>query len=293
MRLIGALLLAAACGAEEPARDRPQGGAPATAGRPRAPAAGVAAGGAAVPPAPLSPAERVAAQAQVAAFVDSVDRRLRTVSGLSGAERRQLRHDVNERQLQRARLLGVRPGTTVAQAVGAGRLVALADTTPLWTVRELDFSEPFLTPAAEAMLFEVARRFQHRLDSLGVPHIRLDITSVLRTPEKQAELRRRNANASRVESAHEFGTTLDIAYRRYAPPGQYPAALGSHPEVRLLADSMMIELARLRGAELQAVLGRVLLELQHEGKLLVMMERRQTVYHITVGRRLPPVRGQG
>lgn len=143
------------------------------------------------------------------------------------------------------------------------------------------------------MVFEVARRFHERLDSLGVPRIRLDITSVLRTPEKQAELRRRNSNASRVESAHEFGTTLDIAYRRYAPPAEYGDALGGHPDERLLADSMMIEMARLRGAELQAILGRVLLELQREGKLMVMMERRQTVFHITVGRRLPPVRKQG
>jgi hypothetical protein len=139
------------------------------------------------------------------------------------------------------------------------------------------------------MLSEVATRFQARLDSLGVPRMRLEITSVLRTPEKQTELRRRNSNASKVESSHEFGTTIDIAYRRYSPPeptADEPPELRD-PAARALSDSLMEATGRLRGAELQAVLGRVLLEMRQEGKLLVIMERAQTVYHITVARQLP------
>ena len=123
-----------------------------------------------------------------------------------------------------------------------------------------------------------------KLDQLGVPRYRLDITSVLRTPEKQAALRRANRNASKIESAHEFGTTMDIAYRRFAPPAD-STVLTLPADARMLSDSMMIETARLRGAELQAVLGRVLHEMKQEGKVMVMMERQQTVYHITVARK--------
>ena len=279
---LGAVLCA--CGGEAPVRSSAaeRSGAPPDAPPARAPVEQ-----------PAEPIDLQAAHGLIRLLVDSVDTRLRTVSNLSGEERRSLRRDVNERQLERARRLGVRPGTPLHTAVGAGQLVELADTTANWALRELDFSEPFVTPATEALLVEVSRRFHARLDSLGVPRYRVDITSVLRTPEKQAALRRANANASRVESAHEFGTTVDIAYRRYAPPATYDGGLGDHPVTRALADSLMAETARLRGAELQALLGRVLLELQREGKVLVRMERSQTVYHITVGRRLPNSRRQG
>jgi hypothetical protein len=227
-------------------------------------------------------------------YLDSADRRLRRVPGLTQAERTALRRDVNARHLERARQLGRRVTGDHEPLVRSGRLVPLADTTALWVVRELDYSVPYVTPDTEAMLAEIGERFHARLDSLGIPRYRLDITSVLRTPETQAALRRTNRNASRIESAHEFGTTLDIAYRRYAPPAEHPASgLDGTDDLATQADSLLIETGRLRGTEFQAVLGRVLLEMQREGKLLVMMERSQTVYHITVGRRFSTRRAAG
>jgi hypothetical protein len=223
--------------------------------------------------------------------LDSVDRRLRRVPNLTAAERTALRRDVNELQIARARQLGVRVTAGVDALARSGRLVRLPDTTRHWVVRELDYSVPFVTPDTEAMLTELGTRFHARLDSLGVPRYRLDITSVLRTPETQAELRRRNSNASQTESSHEFGTTLDIAYRRFAAPAEAPFTDTPLPGyARAIADSLQVETGRLRGAELQAVLGRVIEAMQREGKLMVVMERRQTVYHITVGRRYPQQR---
>jgi hypothetical protein len=258
----------------------------ADASRPAAPSAG--------PEIPTSAAQSGERDLGVlhAAFVthaDSIDRRLRQVRALTREERARLQRDVNEIQIERARQLGVRV-VTVEPLAEAGRLVRLPDTTQHWILRDLDYSVPYVTPDAHEMLIEIGERFHARLDSAGVPRYRIDITSVLRTPEKQAELRRRNSNASRVESAHEFGTTVDLAYRRFAPPAG-PLPLEPHPSLaqaaRLLCDSIVVETGRLRGAELQAVLGRVLREMQEEGKVLVRMERRQTVYHITVARRFP------
>lgn len=237
---------------------------------------------------PPSPAEWEALQQRIQAYADSVDSQLRQVSGLSLNERRQLRRDVNDPQVARARQLGIRRGADAEAMVKADKLVRLPDTTQHWIVRELDYSSPYVTPSAEAMLVEIAERFHTRLDSLRVPRFRLDITSVLRTPQDQAKLRRRNSNAANQESAHEFGTTVDVAYRRYAPPEIELDTL--HPQLqgpaRQLLDSLMEETARERGAELQAVLGRVIAEMRSEGKLLVMMERSQTVFHMTVARRL-------
>ena len=235
----------------------------------------------------VSPAERASVLARAEALADSADKKLRRVPNLTRAERSSLLRDVNAVQIARARKMGVPRGSRVEEMTRAGRLVKLADTTEYWIIRELDYSVPAVTPATEAMLAEIGKRFQARLDSLGLPRYRLDITSVMRTPEKQSALRKANANASRVESSHEFGTTVDIAYRKYAPPAHDSVANSLDPVTQQLTDSLIVHVAQERAAEMQAILGRVILEMRRQGLLMVRMERRQTVYHITVARALP------
>jgi hypothetical protein len=227
------------------------------------------------------------------ARIDSVDRILIRIPNLSGSEQGALRRDANAVQTARAQALGIRRGGDVEALERRGSLRRLADSTRFWVVRDLDYSVPYVTPDTEAMLAELGERWLAKLDSLGLPPYRLEITSVLRTPADQARLRRSNPNAASGASAHEYGTTIDIAYRRFAAPvggnddllaGVHPAA---EPQLRLLRDLMMVETAATRGTELQAVLGRVIREMRSEGKLLVMMERSQTVYHMTVARRFP------
>jgi hypothetical protein len=241
---------------------------------------------AAIPVTPATAEEWARVRQQLQPWTDSADRKLRRIPNLTGRERTSLRRDVNEIQIARARTMGFRVASSVQPYVQSGRLVELAAANEYWTVRKLDYSLPYVTPDTEALLDEIGQRFHAELDRLGVPRFRLDITSVLRTPETQAELRKRNRNASRIESSHEFGTTVDIAYRRFAAPAEHPLA-EAEPHLRAAADSTIVEVGRQRGAELQAVLGRVILELQREGKVMVMMERSQTVYHITVAQRMP------
>jgi hypothetical protein len=227
------------------------------------------------------------------ARVDSVDRVLIRIPNLSGSEQGALRRDANATQTARAQALGIRRGGDVEGLERRGSLRRLADSTRFWVVRDLDYSVPYVTPDTEAMLAELGERWLAQLDSLGLPRYRLEITSVLRTPADQARLRRSNPNAASGASAHEYGTTIDIAYRRFAaPPGDGDELLaGVHPaiepQLQLLRDLRMVETAATRGTELQAVLGRVIREMREEGKLLVMMERFQTVYHMTVARRFP------
>jgi hypothetical protein len=228
---------------------------------------------------------------RIVAQVDSIDRALLRVRPLSSAEQGELRRDLNATQIATARRLGIPRGAEVEPLVRSGRLVRLADTTAHWIVRELDFSQPYVTPDAHAMLVELGERFHARLDSLGLPRYRFEITSVLRTRADQAALIRVNANASRGLSAHELATTVDVAYRRFAPPEGLLEELDlqARPPLDAVArevhDSLLVETASVRGSELQAVLGRVIREMRAEGKLLVRMERRQTVYHMTVARR--------
>lgn len=225
---------------------------------------------------------------------DSVDARLHPVPLLRPGEQSALRSYLNEAHLGRARSLGARPAgeDDIQRLVEEGRLEALADTTPHWIVRELDHSMAYVTPDTRALLERIGDRFHERLDSLGVPAYRFEVTSVLRTAEQQADLRGRNPNATGGASAHEFGTTVDLAYSAFAAPAEplvepdVQDAPWLESRIRRVADGVAELVAARRSRELQAVLGRVLREMQSEGLVYVTMERQQTVYHITVARRL-------
>jgi hypothetical protein len=203
---------------------------------------------------------------------------------LSAKEVSELRQDRNAEQIASAMALGMRLYTTgeaeLRRLESQGRLVALGDSTPYWVLREMDHSVPYVTPDARAMLLHLGRRFHARLDSLGLPRYRMKITSAMRTPETQADLRKRNSYASRTLSAHEFGTTVDVSHERFAVPADTGSIVWAAE-----ADSLE-EIGKTGAKVLQAELGRALAELRDQGLLHVMMENQQPVYHMTVARRL-------
>ena len=228
----------------------------------------------------------------ILAHGDSMDDALRPLPLLTGGQAAALRRYLNEEQLERARALGVRPGdaASLEAAREAGRLVELEDSTEHWVVRELEHSEPLVVPDVRTLLTEMGERFHARLDSLGIPTVRMEVTSVLRTAESQAELRQVNPNAAGGTSTHEFGTTLDVAWNSFAAPAElddwYDAAAAEWlaPHLERVAATFAETVAARRSRELQAVLGEVLIEMQREGKVMVTMERQQPVYHMTLAR---------
>ncbi|HSJ23418.1 MAG TPA: DUF5715 family protein [Longimicrobiales bacterium] len=230
----------------------------------------------------------------IAEFADSVDRLYRPVPLLTPAQEAVFLRFGNAQQLQRARALGVRPADAAAleAALEGSRLVRLEDSTSYWMLRDLTHSEPYVTPDARALLEEIGRRFHARLDALGSPRFRLEVTSVLRTPESQAELRRTNPNAALGESTHEYGTTLDVAYASFRAPADIHVPLDTRaapwlePYVRRMAAYALETVAARNALELRAVLGLVMAELQGEGAVMVTLERQQPVYHFTVARRM-------
>jgi hypothetical protein len=231
---------------------------------------------------------------RITALTDSLDALLRPVPLLTPAQEAAFRRYGNAQQLQRARVLGVRPDSEAAKlaAVRDGRLVALEDSTGLWVVRELDYSEPLVTPDARVLLVAIGERFHARLAALGLPPFRLEVTSVMRTPASQAALRRVNPNAAVGESTHEFGTTLDVAYASFAAPAQLDVAFDLdgvewlEPYTDRIAAALLETVAARNSRELQAVLGSVMTAVQDEGLAMVTLERLQPVYHFTVARRL-------
>lgn len=245
----------------------------------------------------LDSAETLALE-RVAARIDSVDAILGEQPPLTSNDRYQLRQHLNPKQVATARRLGVEPPADTAEVkrlLEEAALVELEDSTRYWTVRKLTHSFPYVTDDAHGMLTELGRRFHARLDSLGLPPYRFEITSALRTAELQADLRGGNPNAARSTSSHEFGTTVDIAYRAFSPPVQpegipFPATTDLDPEARReLADRLarqemdrLEELAAARASNLKGILGGVLKGMQEEGANLPLYERSQAIFHVTV-----------
>ena len=165
-------------------------------------------------------ADRLAAvMSSALALADSVEDLLRPVPLLTPAEEAALRTS-NAAQLARAQQFGAHVSDSVSlrRLIDSGALVQLTDSTEWWVVRELDHSLPYVVPEVVVLLEEIGRRFQEELRGRGLPAYRVEVTSVLRTPAAQAELRQGNVNAAAGTSTHEFGTTLDIAYESYAAP---------------------------------------------------------------------------
>jgi hypothetical protein len=239
--------------------------------------------------------ERVLAQTVQRAdrLAGSADRILRPLPVMTPAEEDALRRFRNADHVARARALGVRVGSGAARdsLLADGRLVQLEDSTQHWIVRP-GSSPALVVPHVRTLLEVLGGRFQDRLAEMGLPPYRIEITSALRTSERQERLRATNDNAAIGVSSHEFGTTLDLSYAAFAPPADLPGEILSGtpadlaPHLERIVDLALESVSARKSRELGAIFSQVLREAQAEGLALVIYERQQTVYHLTVARAL-------
>lgn len=218
---------------------------------------------------------------------------LRPMPVMTPAEEAALRRYLNASHVARGWALGTRVTSEAVRdsLVAAGALVQLEDSTRYWIVRPRT-SPAHVVPHLRALLEVLGRRFQERLAEMDLPPYRIEVTSALRTSARQARLRRSNPNAAAGVSSHEFGTTVDLSYAAFAPPAEPPPELLSdvpvelRPPLRRMVDLAFESVSGRKSRELGAIFSRVLREAQAEGIALVIYERQQTVYHLTVGRPL-------
>ena len=223
----------------------------------------------------------------------SANRILRPLPVMTPTEEDALRRFRNAAHVARARALGVRVVNEAASdsLLATGRLIQLEDSTHHWIVRR-GSSPAYVVPHVRTLLEVLATRFQERLAGLGLPPYRLEVTSSLRTSERQRELRRSNANAAAGVSSHEFGTTVDLSYAAFAPPADPPGEILTSvptefaPHLERIVDLALESVSARKSRELGAIFSQVLREAQTEGLALVIYERQQTVYHLTVARAL-------
>lgn len=140
-----------------------------------------------------------------------------------------------------------------------GDLIMITDNR-FYQLKSLTHSLPYLIPEAVDMLNEIGFRFQERLKEKKYKNFKYRVTSVLRTHDTQSKLGLRNGNAT-AHSAHLYGTTVDISYKNFY-----------NTETDTIESSY----------EAVQTLTKVLSEMRQECKLLVIRERKQACFHITV-----------
>ncbi len=178
--------------------------------------------------------------------------------------------DYNELHLQHARRNGLRNYYRTNEAFEAdldslldnGILVKIS-TNKYYHLDRLKHSHPYLTPEAAELLQEIGIRFNQKLRERDLARYKFFVTSLLRTEETQKSLRHVNVQATQNASSHYYGTTFDINYRKFFRWG-------------LPNKNIKTQCA------LEQALKETLTELRQECRLLIVHEKRNSVYHITV-----------
>jgi hypothetical protein len=277
---------------------------------------------------PDSPAaDRVAADSAAADSADedaAVERRTRAlarrlaartdsafaaVEPLTAAEKRRLRRYLQPQHIEQARRLGLDPVRDRRAAAGLGRgadstAVRLSTNSFYIVDPAMSYAVALAVPSTAHVLRRLGRRFQENLMARELPPYRFILTNILRTGQDQAAISGISVNAAQGQSTHEYGTTFDVFYEwfHYAAAHDTPRAPGARPDsARAAIDETLLRRllyaayrqdGDVHARKIKAVLGRSILELQEEGRLLATYERQEPVFHLTVARRVEAPSGR-
>ncbi len=171
--------------------------------------------------------------------------------------------DNNDLQLAAAIELGIPPIADRDEAEARKDELVFIGSNPYFVVEKAGSSIPYLVPRAAVLLQDIGAAFFDSLQVKGIPLHKPLVSSVLRTEEDVARLRRHNSNAV-ANSCHRYATTFDICYNRYAtvaPPDTPRRAVSNDT--------------------LKWVLSEALLDLKSAGRCYVKYEKKQGCFHIT------------
>lgn len=172
--------------------------------------------------------------------------------------------DLNPVQVGIAQAIGITPIADAEEAKNLdGRLVLISDCDN-YAVDELTHSIPYLIPGAAKLIDDIGSNFLDSLENKGLNPYRIIVTSVTRTVEHVKQLRRRNGNSTE-NSAHYYGTTFDLSWRRFQKV--------EDPDGRPLQD--------VSSDTLKLVLAEVLRDVRKAERCYIKYERKQGCFHIT------------
>lgn len=165
-----------------------------------------------------------------------------------------------------------------------GELTLLSGDSRLYYFYNVREKYRYLTPLAERGLQRLTERFQKNLRKRAeLPSVKIAISSLLRPLIYQKSLRGRNVNAT-IVSTHFYGTSFDIFYDDYYVSLTPPKS--SSRLSRTILEQLKKRFGFLLGDSLRkqfrSILMETLLQLQEEGVLYAILERRQRCYHVTI-----------
>ena len=172
--------------------------------------------------------------------------------------------DLNKHHLESARSIGINPIDNSDEVSSSTKKLKLIKSNKIYRVDSLTHSLPYLVPQAYELLNLIGENFQDSLTSKGLNPYQVIVTSVLRTTHDVKRLRTKNINAS-LNSAHFYGTTFDISWKRY----------------QKLEDRKKRPLENVGSDTLKMVLAEVLRDLRKENKCYIKYEIKQACFHIT------------
>lgn len=172
--------------------------------------------------------------------------------------------DLNDAHLKAAKTIGLPPPADREAAEAMKEKLTHITGNELYAVDSLTHSIPYLVPRAAVLLDTIGANFLDSLTAKGLNPNRVIVTSVLRTEKDVARLRRRNRNAS-ANSAHCFGATFDISWKRF----------------KKVEDKDGRPLQDVSADTLKLVLSEVLRDLRKAEKCYVKYELKQGCFHIT------------
>ncbi len=170
--------------------------------------------------------------------------------------------DLNGEQLSCAKRMGISEPFATRKAIKRRGLKEISSNAD-YLVDPLTHSTALLTPKAKRLLRDIGRTFRKELKKAGCREHRIIVTSLLRTREDVDRLRKVNGNAAR-NSSHMYGTTFDLSYTRY--------------------NRTSTEGNSVNNATMAVLLGEIISQLRSEGRCVVIFERNQHCFHITVAK---------
>ena len=171
--------------------------------------------------------------------------------------------DGNDVHMQVAREIGVGPFASRDEIKSEfDKMVAIDDASyaDAFVLDNLTHSTPYLVPRAAELLQEIGYAFQDSLRNKHKSEYSVIVTSVLRTDADIKKLSRRNRNSIK-ESAHRYGTTVDISYARFSKHDEKDEDVSEY--------------------DLKHVLIEVLRDFREQGRCYVKYEIKQGCFHIT------------
>lgn len=172
--------------------------------------------------------------------------------------------DLNPVQVEVAQAIGIKPIADVEGATDLDDRLVLVEDCDNYAVDELTHSIPYLIPGAARLIDDIGANFLDSLENKGLNPYRIIVTSVTRTLDNVKQLRRSNGNSTE-NSAHYYGTTFDLSWRRFQKV--------EDPDGRPLQD--------VSSDTLKLVLAEVLRDVRKAERCYIKYERKQGCFHIT------------